>query len=122
MKQLLIVIIGGGFGSGLRFIIGKIINSNNNLPISTFIVNIIGCLAIGFLIEYGTRSNLLNQNQKIFLITGLCGGFTTFSAFAHENQLFLKSGDYLLFIAYTFGSIFIGILAVVAGVLLAKQI
>ena len=66
--------------------------------------------------------HLFIQNQKIFLITGLCGGFTTFSAFAHENQLFLKSGDYLLLTAYTFGSIFIGILAVIGGVILAKQI
>jgi CrcB protein len=122
MKQFLIVFIGGGLGSGLRFLVEKIINSNYSFPFSTFIVNMIGCLTIGFLIEYGTRSNLLDQNQKIFLITGLCGGFTTFSAFAHENQLFLKSGDYLLFTAYTFGSIFIGILAVVSGVLLAKQI
>ena len=122
MKQFLMVFIGGGLGCTLRYIMGKTIHPYNGYPVSTFFVNIIGCLLIGFLMEYGLKSNFLNENHSIFLITGFCGGFTTFSAFAAENQVFLKSSDYVSFGIYSLGSIAIGIFGIIIGAFLAKQL
>ncbi|WP_370214185.1 fluoride efflux transporter CrcB [Mesoflavibacter profundi] len=121
MKQLLLVFIGGGFGSVLRFIIGKWLNSNQSgIPYGTFLANILGSLLIGFILGYALKNNSLNQNQTLLLATGFCGGFTTFSTFAYENHLFLKSGDFTSFAIYTIASFILGFLAVFLGIWLAK--
>lgn len=123
MKQVIFVFIGGGIGSILRYGFGKIFQTlPNGFPVSTFLVNIIGCLLIGFLMGFGVKFDAFNENQSLLLVTGLCGGFTTFSAFAAENQMFLKSGEYLYFGIYSLASILIGISVVVLGLYIAKQI
>ena len=71
---------------------------------------------------FGVKFDAFNENQSLLLVTGLCGGFTTFSAFAAENQMFLKSGEYLHFGIYSLASILIGISVVVLGLYIAKQI
>ncbi len=92
MKNFLLVFIGGGFGSGLRYLIGKYLNSSlGSFPIGTFTVNILGSLLIGLILGYAAKENSLSQNQVLLLATGFCGGFTTFSAFAHENFQLLKN-------------------------------
>lgn len=122
MKQLVLVFIGGGFGSVLRFIIGKWLNSNQSgIPYGTFLANILGSLLIGFILGYALKNNSLNQNQTLLLATGFCGGFTTFSTFAYENHLFLKSGDFTSFAVYTIASFIIGFLAVFLGMWLAGR-
>ncbi len=121
MKHILFVFIGGGAGSALRFAISKWLNSNAyNLPIGTFTVNILGSLLIGVFIGLASKNNLLNEQQTLLLISGFCGGFTTFSAFAFENYHFIKNGDYTSLIVYTLGSIIIGVLAVFLGFLMVK--
>ena len=123
MKHALLVFLGGGLGSALRYVFGKIFQTvPGAFPMSTFTVNILGCFLIGIFMGYGLKTETLSENQSILLITGFCGGFTTFSAFAAENQLFLKSGDYLQFGVYTAASILLGLLAVMVGLYLAKQI
>ena len=123
MKHALLVFFGGGLGSAFRYCFGKIFQTvPGAFPMSTFTVNIIGCFLIGIFMAYGLKTETLSENQSILLITGFCGGFTTFSAFASENQLFLKSGDYLQFGLYTGASILLGLLAVMLGLYLAKQI
>ncbi|MEZ4802332.1 MAG: fluoride efflux transporter CrcB [Gelidibacter sp.] len=121
MKQLLLVFVGGGTGSVLRFIIGKYLNSpESGIPYGTFAANIIGSLLIGIILGLAVKQNALSQNQILFLATGFCGGFTTFSTFAYENHLFLKSGDFTSFAIYTIASFVIGFLAVFAGIFIAK--
>jgi len=123
MKQLLLVFIGGGVGSALRFGVGKWLKvPPGAFPISTFGVNLLGCFIIGFLMGWGFKNQALNENQSLLLITGFCGGFTTFSAFAAENQLFLKNGDYVPFLIYTLASLIIGVLAVIFGLFISKQL
>lgn len=121
MKQLLLVFVGGGFGSVLRFIIGKYLNSSENgIPYGTFAANILGSLLIGVILGLAVKNNTLNSNQTLLLATGFCGGFTTFSTFAYENHVLLKSGDFTSFALYTIASFIIGFLAVFFGMFLVK--
>ena len=123
MKNLIFVFIGGGFGSVLRFVIGKWLNnSENGIPYGTFVANILGSLLIGFILGYAAKNEAISQNHTLLLATGFCGGFTTFSTFAYENHVFLKSGDFTSFAFYTIASFAVGFLAVFAGMYLVKFI
>ena len=121
MKQILLVFFGGGIGSILRFTISKAYNNYfQNFFLGTLLVNVLGCLVIGFVIGLSLKNNYLTQNQTLLLTTGFCGGFTTFSTFAFENNSFLKSGDLFYFSFYTLTSIVLGIAAVIFGLWLSK--
>jgi CrcB protein len=122
MKQLILVFIGGGFGSALRFVIGKYMNSTETgIPWGTFTANILGSLIIGVILGLAAKNDALSSNQTLLLATGFCGGFTTFSTFAYENHVFLKSGDFTSFALYTFGSFIVAFVAVFAGLFIAKS-
>lgn len=121
MKQLILIFFGGGLGSVLRYIITKYFNNTEALiPYGTFAVNILGSLLIGIILGLAAKHNTLSQNQTLLLATGFCGGFTTFSSFAHENHVFLKSGDFTSFALYTISSFVIGFFAVFLGLFLIK--
>lgn len=122
MKQLVLVFIGGGLGSVLRYIIGKALNNTENgIPYGTFLANVLGSLLIGIILGLALKNNTLSNNQTLLLATGFCGGFTTFSTFAYENHVFLKAGDFTSFALYTIASFILGFLAVFFGMWLAKQ-
>ncbi|MBP0905533.1 fluoride efflux transporter CrcB [Mariniflexile gromovii] len=121
MKSILLVFFGGGFGSVLRYLIGKYLNNpENGIPYGTFLANILGSLLIGLILGFAAKNDSLTQNQTLLLATGFCGGFTTFSTFAYENHVFLKSGDFLSFAIYTIASFTVGFLAVFLGMFLVK--
>jgi len=122
MKQVLLVFVGGGIGSVLRYVIGKAFSPLSvGFPWGTFSVNIIGSLSIGIFMGIALKNNYFSENQILLLVTGLCGGFTTFSAFAYENQQFLKDGDLTSFAIYSLGSLTLGILAVFLGLFVSKS-
>ena len=106
----------------LRFGISKFLNNpENSFPYGTFAVNIIGSFLIGLFMGLAVKnSSAIHTNTLIFLTTGFCGGFTTFSAFAQENYALLKAGDLTSFFIYTTGSILIGLLAVFIGFYVVK--
>jgi len=121
MKGLLLVFLGGGLGSSLRYWIGLYLNSyKSGIPYGTFAANIIGSLIIGIVLGLSLKNNYLSNNTILFLATGFCGGFTTFSAFAYENHLFLKSGDLMSFALYTIASFILGFAAVFFGMWVVK--
>ncbi len=121
IKQLLLVFLGGGIGSMARFGVGKLVVSRNfNLIWGTFAANIIGSLLIGLILGYALKSESLNQNMVLLLATGFCGGFTTFSTFAFENQELLRQGDFGTLLFYSFGSLALGIAAVFIGLYVMK--
>ncbi|MDA8850220.1 fluoride efflux transporter CrcB [Flavobacteriaceae bacterium] len=122
MKQVLLVFVGGGVGSALRYVVGTFLKTvSSGFPWGTFSVNVIGSLLIGIFMGIFLKNSSFSENQTLLLITGFCGGFTTFSAFAYENQVFLKEGDLTNFFIYTLGSIGVGIMAVFLGLFISKS-
>ena len=121
MKQVLFVFIGGGAGSIARFLVGKWLNTpTSGIPWGTFTANVLGSLLIGLILGWSLKSNQLSETTTLLLATGFCGGFTTFSTFAYENQALLRSGELFALGLYTISSIVVGLLAVFLGLWLIK--
>ena len=122
MKSFILVFLGGGLGSGLRYLVAITMNQYSKvLPFGTFTVNMLGCLLIGLVLGYAQKENTLTSNQTLLLATGFCGGFTTFSAFASENLELIRNGELFNFSIYAIGSVFVGMLLILIGYLLVNK-
>ena len=117
IKSIFFVGIGGAIGSVMRYLLGVVSTHyfKGTFPIATFITNFLGCLIIGLLIGYFGKNNEINPQLKLLLITGFCGGFTTFSTFAAENVQLLENGNYGWLFANVAGSVVLGIGGVILG-------
>ena len=123
MKQALLIFLGGGLGSVLRYWMSlKLNNFENAIPYGTLLANVLGSLIIGIIFGYSAKSGLLNENHSLLLATGFCGGFTTFSTFAYENHIYLKGGDYFGFLPYMIVTFILAISAVFLGMYVSKFI
>jgi len=122
IKNILLVGLGGGIGSAARYLCQKWFASNydNSFPWATFAVNLIGCFLIGVIYAASEKSTVLTPQIRLFLATGFCGGFTTFSTFGFENMNLLRSGDTSYFFLYAIGSVVLGIVGVFGGVAILK--
>ena len=122
IKTFLLVGIGGGLGSVMRYLTAYIVGKfyDNPFPLATFSVNILGCLLIGILIGVFGKQLSPNDDLKYLLITGFCGGYTTFSTFSAENIQLIQSGNYVIPALYITSSVLFGILAVFIGMVLVK--
>ena len=122
LRTILLVGIGGGIGSALRYLTAVLTNKffANTFPLATFLTNIIGCFLIGILMGYLVRNQLADSNLKWFLVTGFCGGYTTFSAFGYENVNLFQTQNPALAFAYIAASIAIGLFAVWLGLFISR--
>lgn len=120
--NLLYVMLGSAIGGGCRFLVSKVVTDNTAsvFPLGTFAVNLVGCLLIGILFGLAERGVSLSPQMKALLITGFCGGFTTFSTFAHENYLLLNDSRFWILFLYAVLSFALGLLLAHAGHALAQ--
>src|SRR6266436_7677375 len=117
IKNILLVGVGGGIGSIARYLCQRWFAEvyAHPIPWATFIVNVLGCFAIGIFWGVVFRTFNANESWKLFLMTGLCGGFTTFSAFTLEGVGLMKEQRLLVFFSYVAASVTIGLFATYAG-------
>ena len=121
MKDLLLVFLGGGLGSTVRFSLGKWVNAlhHHHFPWGTLVVNVVACLILGFVIGLADHKQIISPTARLFWTVGFCGGFSTFSTFSIETLYLLQSGltlslvlyislSLLLCVAATFGGLYLG--------------
>jgi CrcB protein len=123
VKTLILVGIGGAIGSICRYLLGFTIGRHINLifPYGTLSINLLGSLVIG--IVYGLAfKNIVSEDWRIFLATGFCGGFTTFSSFAFENVTLIQEGEMGLMLLYSSISLVAGMLLTYGGLLVGKAL
>lgn len=106
MQSFLLVFLGGGLGSICRYGIARLLQAQNwTFPMATFIANALACIILGALVGLSLRGDL-NTTTKLLLMTGFCGGFSTFSTFSSETFQLLQTGNY----AYAFINIGLSII------------
>ncbi|MEI6275182.1 MAG: fluoride efflux transporter CrcB [Prolixibacteraceae bacterium] len=122
LKTLLYIGAGSFIGGVARYLTARAVQNSmaSSFPYGTMVVNLLGCLLIGLIFGISERTNLINDEWRIFLTVGFCGGFTTFSTFANENMTLLRDGNFFYFTLYTGLSIFLGLTAVFIGNALTK--
>lgn len=123
MIKILAVALGGALGSTGRYLTSLAVESvsSSRFPYETLAANMIGCFLIGLLWGYFDRFSISNE-FRLFLFTGVLGGYTTFSTFARENIQFFKAGEPFSALSYILISNVIGLLLVAAGFLISSQI
>ena len=123
LKSMLIAGAGGFFGTCCRFAINKLFGTLAVLPfpLATFIANVAGCLLFGLFTGLLSRANMLSSGQALLLITGFCGGLTTFSTFSGEIVNIGSKGDMASAALYLCASVVTGLFAVWLGRMIGES-
>lgn len=123
LKNIIYIGIGGGIGSICRYLVSFALAKwiNTAFPMGTFLINILGSLLIGLFLGFFDK-NLLGDSTRLLLVTGFCGGFTTFSAFSTENLNLILSGNWFTAIVYSLLSVLFGVLSVWIGIRISSLV
>jgi fluoride exporter len=123
MKLVLLAAAGGALGSLARYLVtvgaGKLLGPG--FPWGTLIVNVAGCFIMGLLVGLGAARLTITDEARIFLMTGILGGFTTFSAFSADVALLVERKNFSLAALYVTGSVVLSLFAVFAGLYLIRS-
>ena len=124
LQMILAVAAGGALGSVARYMVG--VGSTKvfglSFPWGTLIINIVGSFLIGVFVEMFALRWDLPQEARVFLTVGICGGFTTFSAFSLDAYVLIERGEWWLATAYVAGSVVLSIAALVAALHLVRAV
>lgn len=122
LKNILLIGLGGAIGSVLRYLCSIAISKyfSSAFPWPTLAVNVLGCFLIGIFLALFGREHENQVDMRMLFMTGFCGGYTTFSAFALENLQLLQQGQLNLSVIYMIASIVLGLLAVWVGVAVVR--
>lgn len=123
LSQIIIVGAGGFVGSALRFVVSGWVQrmvASSVMPYGTFAVNVLGCLALGFLGGIAEYRQVIEPGQRLFLMVGILGGFTTFSTFAFESVSLLQDAEVTRAFLNIFAQVTLGFGAAFAGFILAR--
>jgi fluoride exporter len=120
----LLVFIGGGLGSTLRHVVNIVCQRllGTNFPYHTFIINITGSTIMGLIAGYLAFKGDAAQSWRLFLMTGVLGGYTTFSAFSLDAAVLYERGEVGLTLLYVLGSVVLSILGLFAGLALVRHL
>lgn len=124
LKAFTLVGVGGAIGSIGRYLAAQYIQSRfvaSGFPYGTLIVNISGCFLIGIIFGIASKADLL-QEWRLLLVTGICGGYTTFSAFSYESITLLKNHNLVYFSVYVAASVILGLLATLIPIALFEKL
>ena len=121
LVNIALIGLGGGVGSILRYLTAVAVNKyyGNAFPLATFAANMLGCFAIGTFMGF-IEKEMPNDNFRFLFVTGFCGGYTTFSAFAYENSSLISNQNSMVAFAYIAASVFCGLIFVWLGLLLGR--
>jgi CrcB protein len=122
MAATLLVFLGGGLGAVLRHAVNRLAFAlwGAGFPVGTMIVNVVGSLAMGLLVGLFASHPAISQPTRLFLATGLLGGFTTFSAFSLDALTLYERGEVGLALAYVAASVVLSLAAIAAGFFLVR--
>ena len=120
--MFIIVGFGSFLGGGSRYLIQKHLTDSiqSSFPYPTLLINILGCFILGLLFGLSNKYDFLSPETRLFLTTGLCGGFTTFSTFSSDSLMLLRDGNYHYFLLYALLSVAVGIICTFFGYLIFK--
>ena len=122
LKEFFIVGAGSFMGGGARFVVSKALQTLVAMPfpLGTFVVNVTGCLLIGFFSALNYGGGYMTPATKLLLTKGFCGGFTTFSTFVNEGSALGRDGHFAWLALYIIGSLAVGFLCLLAGNMISK--
>src|SRR5262252_1179323 len=124
IAKVLLVLLGGAFGTGCRYGLSTFVYSiveRPSFPYANFIINVSGSFLIGLLAELFEARVLVSPTTRVALLTGVLGGYTTFSSFSFETFSLLRSGEVWLALVNALGSVLLGLVAVWIGMRLAQS-
>lgn len=124
MRTILLLAGAGALGSLSRYGLGGLVQRlvGSGFPYGTLVINVLGCLAIGFIMHIALNSNVMSATTRVVITIGFLGAFTTFSSFSYETVRLLENGAWLSAILNIGGNLVLGILATVFGLAIGKAV
>lgn len=124
LKSITLIGLGGAIGSIFRYLINNLVETRfvpSTFPYGTLIVNVTGCFAIGLIYALTGKLNI-SPEWRGFLATGICGGYTTFSAFSYQSISLMREGHTVQFFTYLFSSVLIGLIATLIPIIVMEKL